>query len=61
MSILDLITNTIEGAAQVAVNVMKAPIGIVVSPVDDGKTALDAVGGLVDGLSKIGRAEREEA
>jgi hypothetical protein len=59
MGLLDLITNTVEGAAQVAVNVVKAPVGIVALPLDDGQTVKDAAAGVVEGLEKVGKTEKE--
>jgi hypothetical protein len=59
MGLLDLITNTVEGAAQVAVNVVKAPVGIVTLPLDDGQTIKDAASGIVEGLEKVGKTGKE--
>jgi hypothetical protein len=46
-------------AAQVAVNVVKAPVGIVTLPLDDGQTVKDAAAGVVEGLEKVGKTEKE--
>lgn len=61
MGIFDLITNTVEGAAQAAINVVKAPVGIIVAPMDQGETVQDALSGVVEGLEKVGKAEKVQA
>lgn len=57
MGLFDLIVNTVEGAAQATLNAAKLPLGILVAPLDDGKTITDAADGLVEGVQKIGDAE----
>jgi len=60
MSIFDLVTNTIEGTAQVAVNSAKAVVGIAALPVDiEAKTLREAGRGISDGMEKIGKAEKD--
>ena len=60
MSILDLVKNTIEGTAEVAINSAKAGIGIVALPVDpEAKTLREAGRGISEGLEKIGKAEKD--
>ena len=60
MSIFDLVTNTIEGTAEVAINSAKAGIGIVAQPVDpEAKTLREAGCGISGGLEKIGKAEKD--
>lgn len=56
MGLFDLIKNTVEGAAQAAVNVAKVPLGVVIAPIDDGKAISEAVQGIEDGVKKIGDA-----
>lgn len=57
MGLFDLIVNTVEGAAQATLNAAKLPLGVLVAPLDDGKTITDAADGLVEGIQKIGDAE----
>lgn len=57
MGLFDLIVNTVEGAAQATLNAAKLPLGVLVAPLDDGKTITDAADGLVEGVQKIGDAE----
>jgi hypothetical protein len=60
MSIFDLLKNTVEGVAQVTVNVVKLPVGAVIAPLDDGKSIVDAASGIVEGVNKIGDAEETD-
>lgn len=57
MALFDLIKNTVEGAAEAAVNVVKLPVGVLVAPLDDGKSIADAAKGVAEGVRKIGNAE----
>lgn len=57
MGLFDLIRNTVEGVAQVAVNTMKLPLAAVVAPLDDGRSIADAAKGITEGVEKIGDAE----
>lgn len=56
MGIFDLLTNTVEGVAQAAVNVVKLPVSVFVAPLDDGKSIADAANGVLEGVKKIGDA-----
>lgn len=56
----NLISNTIEGIAEIAINTVKAPIGMLVLPLDDGQTLCDSVDGIVDGLEKVGKSDDTE-
>jgi hypothetical protein len=58
MNIFDMLSNTVEGIAEVAVNTVKAPIGVVILPLDGGATVVDAASGVSDGLKKIGKATK---
>jgi hypothetical protein len=58
MGIFDLLKNTVEGTAQVAVNAVKLPVGVVIAPLDDGKSIAEAASGIVEGVNKIGDAEQ---
>lgn len=49
-----IIANTIDGVLQAGINTVKIPVGVVVSPLDDGKTLEDSVDGLIEGLERIG-------
>lgn len=49
-----IFTNVIEGTLQTAVNTVKLPFGVIVSPIDDGKTIKDSAKGVIKGLEKIG-------
>lgn len=60
MGIFDLITNTIEGAAEVAVNTAKVVVGAAIIPLDEGKTANDAIDGIRGGAEKIGKSTPQE-
>jgi hypothetical protein len=57
MSLFNLISNTVEGVAQLAVNAVKLPIAALVAPLDEGKAVADAANGVVAGVEKIGKAE----
>lgn len=57
MGIFDLLKNTVEGVAQATVNVVKLPVGVLVAPLDDGKSIADAAEGIAEGVTKIGDAE----
>lgn len=57
MGLFDLVKNTVEGVAQVAVNTVKLPLGVLVSPLDDGRSIVDAAKGIAEGVEKIGDAE----
>jgi hypothetical protein len=57
MSIWNLLTNTIEGAAQVTINTAKLVVGAALSPIDDGETIEDAAKGVRDGVEKIDDSE----
>jgi hypothetical protein len=57
MGIFDMISNTVEGVAQVALSPVKATIGLVVAPLDDGETVANAAEDLVEGARKIGSAK----
>ncbi len=57
MGLFDLLKNTVEGAAQVAVNAVKLPAAVLVAPLDDGKSIADAAKGVAEGVRKIGDAE----
>lgn len=54
MGIFDLLTNTVEGVAQAAVNVVKLPVSVLVAPLDDGRSIQEAAEGVVEGIQKIG-------
>lgn len=58
MGLLDLIKNTAEGVAQVAVNTAKLPLAAVVAPLDNGQSIADAAQAITDGVEKIGVAEK---
>lgn len=55
----NIIANTLDGVIQTTVNAVKAPIGIAVSPLDNGKTFTDSMDGVIEGLSRIGTESRE--
>lgn len=57
MGIFDLVTNTVEGVLQAGANVVKAGVGVVVAPLDGGKTITDAADGVIEGLRKVGDAD----
>lgn len=57
MGLFDLLMNTVEGAAQVTVNLVKLPAAVIVAPLDDGKAIGEAAAGIVEGVSKLGEAE----
>ena len=56
MGLFDLVANTVEGVAEVAVNVVKAPIGVATMTFDEGETLDEAGDGITKGLSKIGKS-----
>lgn len=57
MGLLDLIKNTVEGAAEATVNVVKLPLGLLVAPLDGGRSIAEAAKGIAEGVGKIGAAE----
>lgn len=54
MGIFDLLTNTVEGVAEVTANVVTAPLGVAMVMFDDGKAMEETSDGIANGLSKIG-------
>jgi len=56
MGLFDILTNTVEGVADVAVNVVKATIGVATLMFDEGETLDEAGDGISKGLSKIGKS-----
>lgn len=60
MGLLDLIKNTAEGVAQATANVVKLPLGVLVAPLDDGRSIAEAAKGVADGVDKIGDAEARD-
>ena len=54
----NILTKTLEGVTQAAINTVKLPIGVILSPLDDGKTIVDSVDGIKEGVSKIGKEEK---
>lgn len=57
MGLFDLLKNTVEGVAQVAVNTVKLPLAAVVAPLDNGQSVADAAKGITEGVEKIGDAK----
>lgn len=57
MGLFDLVKNTVEGVAQVAVNTAKLPLAAVVAPLDNGQSVVDAAKAITEGVEKIGDAE----
>lgn len=57
MGLFDLLKNTVEGAAQVTVNLVKLPAAVIVAPLDEGNAIGEAAVGIVEGVSKLGEAE----
>mgnify|MGYP001005652925 CR=1 FL=1 len=55
--IFKLATNAVEGVAQVALGTVKAAVGVVAIPLDDGKIFDDAGKNIRDGVSKIGSSK----
>lgn len=60
MGLFDLLKNTVEGVAQATVNVAKMPLGVLVAPLDDGKSIAEAANGIAKGVEKIGDAEARD-
>jgi hypothetical protein len=54
MGLFDLISNTVEGIAEVAVNTAKVAAGVAIAPVDGGEALKDAGQGVLNGLRKVG-------
>jgi hypothetical protein len=52
MTILDLLSNTVEGVVQVTVNVEKLPIVAAIAP----QNGLETIDNIAEGVSKIGDA-----
>lgn len=57
MSLWDLVSNTAEGVAQMAVNTAKLAVSPIVAPLDQGKAMEDSADGIAEGLEKIGKAD----
>lgn len=57
MGLSNRVKNTVEGGAQVAVNVMKIPVGAVIAPLDDGRSIVDAANGIAESAGKTGEPE----
>ena len=54
---LSLLTNTIVGATQATLGVVKVIPGVIIAPLDDGDLLGDAVLDAKDGLRKIGKTD----
>ena len=59
MGFLSLLTNTIEGAAEVAVNTAKLVVSPLAAPFDEGQAMADSAEGIRKGVGKIGNASDE--
>lgn len=60
MGLLDLVSNTVTGVAEVTVNSAKLGVGVVAAPLDDGETLDQAVDGIRSETDKIGKSEAED-
>lgn len=52
-----ILYNTVEGLVEASINTVKAPIGVFLAPLDDGKTIEESVEGIQKGISKIGKSD----
>lgn len=55
--LVNLFTNTVTGVAEVAVNTVKAGVGVTVALADDGKILDDSLEGMQSGMKKIGNTD----
>lgn len=60
MGLLDLITNTVEGVAQVAINTVKLPVAVIVDTSGETSATSDAADRIFDGIDKIGDAKARD-
>lgn len=60
MSIFKLVTNTIEGVTETAVNGAKLVASPLLAPFDEGRAMKDAADGIAKGASKIGDSSDRE-
>lgn len=57
MGILDLVTNTVEGVAEITVNSAKLIVSPLAAPFDEGKAMGDSAEGIRKGVEKVGKSE----
>jgi hypothetical protein len=60
MGLFDLVTNTVEGVAQTALGAAKTTVGLITSPLDDGKTLDSGLENMRDGMEKVGKSEPDK-
>jgi hypothetical protein len=54
MGLFNFIANTIEGAAEIAVNLAVMPVAAIIAPLDGGELFEASSDRVLDGLNKIG-------
>ena len=59
MGLFNLVTNTIEGAAQTTIGAAKAAVGTITAVLDEGKTPNSGLENMSDGVSKIGKSDND--